>query len=384
MGGIGIARGAQTSLLLARGDPLARVAYLLLTVAVTVAAWFALAAIASPFITVKGSGTSDSIRVENARNQRTPLPLKYATRIEALPGVASISYLDLQLVLCGADTVTVNASGGSAIAKADSGYFDDEFDAATIRRWREDPLGLLVNRAAAEKCGWRVGQGIEPMDLRGQPMPLHISGVGLDKSDNLGATAHYDYINNEHSIVAGKGNVMMFHVDARDPTDNQALAARIEAEFAHDDPPVTAYPDTVREDARSRMGKVQYLVALVMGALFLSCLLVLASVMAHAATERRAKLGMLRVLGFPRRVLAGGYVLEVLGIVAIGAVLGMALGQVVLHFLPGLLKGQLLRVAPAPWAWTLLPVWLVLLTVLSLLQPCLLAWRSRPLDCRED
>lgn len=384
MGGMGVTRGTQTSLLLARGGPLARVAYLLLTVAVTVAAWFALAAIASPYITVKRNGTSDSIRVENARNRRTPLPLKYAARIEAMPGVASIRYVDLQLVLCGADTVTVNAVGGSAIANADSGYFGDEFDAATIQGWREDPLGLLVNRAAAEKCGWRAGQGVEPMDLRGQSMPLHISGVGTEKSDDLAAIAHYDYINNEHSLVAGKGNVMMFQVDARNTSDNEALAVRIDAEFAHDDPPVTAYPDTVREDARSRLGKVQYLVALVMCALFLSCLLVLASVMAHAATERRAKLGMLRVLGFPRRVLAGGYVLEVLGIVAIGAVIGMALGQLVLHFLPGLLKGQLLRVAPAPWAWTLLPVWLCVLAVLSLLQPCLLAWRSRPLDCRED
>ena len=121
-----------------------------------------------------------------------------------------------------------------------------------------------------------------------------------------------------------------------------------------------------------------------MGALFLSCLLVLASVMAHAATERRATLGMMRVLGFPRRVLAGGYVLEVLGIVLCGAVLGMALGQVVLHYLPLVLKGQLLRVAPAPWAWSLLPIWLAVMAALSLLQPCLLALRARPLDCREN
>lgn len=380
---MGFSRGARTALLLARGGPLARVMYLCLTVAVTVAAWFALAAIASPFIAVRGSGTSDAVRVDNARSQRQPLPLKYAARIESVPGVAAVKYLDLQLVQCGSDTVTVNAVGGSVIIDTDS--FDDEYDAASIERWQQDPLGMLVSRAAAEKCNWRVGQGIEPLDLRaGKPMPLNISGIGLSTSTSLNATAHYEYINNEHSLAAGKGYVLMFYASAADPADNQAMAARIDAEFAHDDPPVSAYPDAVRENARSRIGNVQYLVMLVMGALFLSCLLVLASVMAHAATERRAKLGMLRVLGFPRRVLAGGYALEVLGIVVFGALLGMALGQVALHFLPGLLKGNFLRVAPAPWAWTLLPVWLTLLAALSLLQPCLLVWRSRPIDCRED
>ncbi|HET9047418.1 MAG TPA: FtsX-like permease family protein [Chiayiivirga sp.] len=382
--GIDLLKGTQTSLLLARTGPLARFSYLCLTVAVTVAAWFALAAIASPFITPKGGGTSDSIRVDNARNKRTPLPLKYAVRIEALPGVASLSYLDLQLIQCGADMVTVNAVGGSTVAKADVTYFENEFDADALERWQKDRLGLLVSRAAAAKCGWQLGQGIEPMSIAGKPMPLHISGVGLLDNDDLSAMAHFDYINEEHSMVAKPGNVMMIHVDASAPGQNQALAARIEAAFAHDDPPVAAYPDTVREDARSRMGKVQYLVVLVMGALFLSCLLVLASVMAHAATERRTTLGMMRVLGFPRRVLAGGYVLEVLGIVLCGAVLGMALGQVVLHYLPLVLKGQLLRVAPAPWAWSLLPIWLALMAALSLLQPCLLALRARPLDCREN
>ncbi len=143
--------------------------------------------------------------------------------------------------------------GGSTVAKADIAYFENEFDAAALERWQKDPLGLLVSRAAAAKCGWQLGQGIEPMSIVGKPMPLHISGIGLVESDGLSATAHFDYINEEHSMVAKPGNVMMMHVDATDPSQNQALAARIEAAFAHDDPPVTAYPDTVREDARSRI-----------------------------------------------------------------------------------------------------------------------------------
>lgn len=378
--GIGIASSIQASLLLTRASNPARLGYLLLTVAVTVAGWFSLAALASPFLAVKKNADVDAIRVDNARNARTPLPIRYAARIAAIPGVASVSYEDLQMVLCGSSTVTVNALGW---VKTDDAARLTGFDHNATQRWLKDSWGLLVSQSAARTCGWHVGQGIEPSDIKGQPIPFHVIGVSAAKDSDPSALAHYDYINNLHPLIAGRGNVMMYFVDAKEPAENQALAARIEAEFVHDDPPVTAYPDTAREDARARFGKVQYLVALVMGALFLLCLLVLASVMAHTAVERRDKLGMLRVLGFPRRVLAASYVLEVLGIVVIGAALGIALGQVVLHYLPGLLKGQLLRVAPAPWAWTLLPVWLALLAALSLLQPCFLAARSRPLDCQE-
>jgi putative ABC transport system permease protein len=378
--GIGIAQATQVCVLLVRSSRLARVAYLALTIAVTVAGWFVLAALASPFVTVKRDRAVDSIVVNNARSARNPLPVKYAARLAAIQGVASVDFIDLQMLECGSSTVTVNALGW---ANPDDASRVTGFDRQAVKRWTSDPLGALVSQSAASLCGWRLGQGIEPPDIRKRPIPLHVSGIATARDSDPWLLAHYDYINNQHPLVAGKGRVLKYEVQAVNPADNSSLAARIETAFAHDDPPVTAYPDTAREDARTRLGKVQYLVALVMGALFMLCLLVLASVMAHAAVERRDKLGMLRVLGFPRRILAAGYVLEVIAIIVVGAGLGSVLGQLVLRYLPNLLQGQLLRVAPAPWAWTLLPVWLALLAALSLLYPCLLAARSRPLDCQE-
>lgn len=377
---IGFPRAFIAALQIARGGSAGRPAYLLLTVAMTVAAWFALSALASPFISVRHDVDSDNIRVENARNPQQWLPVKYAARLAAMPGVRHITYFDLQLLACGDVMVTVNAVGGT---DPDSYIASGGWDSQAANAWREDPVGLLISPEAAKACGWRAGQGIEPMTAFGHPAAFHVVAVSDKEGNGPFAFAHYDYINRGQS-VAKTGNVMAFFVEAQRPADNETLAARIDAEFAHDDPPVTAYPDTAREDARSRLGKVQYLIALVATALFLSCLLVLASVMAHAAAERRAKLGMLRVLGFPRRVLVAGYVIEVVGIVCLGAMLGIALGQVLLHYLPIWLRGQMLRVAPAPWAWMWLPSWLLLLAVLALLRPASLALRARPLDCRED
>lgn len=370
----------MVALWLANSGHWARLVYLVMTVAAMIAGWLVLAALASPFLQIGQSAeVDDSLRVVNARNKNTPLPLKYADRIAAVAGVAAVRYVDLQMLLCGDSTVTVSAVGGPKDAAA---YKRSGHDAASVARWQADPIGILASRSAAKLCGWQVGQGIEPLDVKGQPLPFHVSGVAAMEDDDPGVLAHYDYVNRQHSLVAGTGFVLSYSVEAKAPQDNQSVAARIDAEFAHDDPPVTAYPDTAREDARSRFGKVQYLVALVMGALFLSCVLVLASVMAFAAEERRSQLGVLCVLGFSRPVLASSFVLEVLGIILSGALAGIALGELALHYLPVWLQGSFLRVMPAPWAYQLLPLWLGVLALITLLRPCLVALHAQPLDCR--
>lgn len=93
-------------------------------------------------------------------------------------------------------------------------------------------------------------------------------------------------------------------------------------------------------------------------------------VMAFAAEERRSQLGVLRVLGFCRG--AGiQFVLEVLGIILSGALAGIALGELALHYLPVWLQGSFLRVMPAPWAYQLLPLWLGVLALITFLQAVL-------------
>lgn len=366
--------------LVGNGD-LRRPAYLVLTVAVAIAAWLVLAAMASPFLQVASADGEDRLQVSNARNQSTPLPLGYAERISRVQGVKESTWLDLQTLACGNDSVTVSAVGGSGVENLPELR---DVDATVMGRWRDDPLGLFVSSAAARACGWRIGQGIEPLDVRGEPLAFHVVGMLDTGTDALTAIAHYEYVNRARSVFAGVDRVLRFHVTAHDPGDNQALAARIDAAFSADDPRVVAYPDTAREDARSRFGKVQYLLMLVMGAVILSCLLVMASVMLHAVAQRRQQMGLMRALGFSRKVLALAFMLEVLGIIASGAVLGILAGRLIVQYLPQWLEGQFLQIVQAPWAWHLLPAWLTVLAVVTLFYPCLAAWRAHPLDSRTE
>jgi hypothetical protein len=358
-----------------------RVGYLTITLAVTVAAWLVLAALASPFIDTTANATSDSgITVRNARSSQQMLPIRYAQRITAISGVRDIVYRDLKLVSCpDGSTVTINAIGGSG---ADRVARANGYSVESVVRWQDDPLGLLVSAAAADNCGWKTGAGISPPDeIKQSALPMHISGVAVKvaKQGDTSALAHYPYINRD-SYVAGENNAISFSVSAKDPNQQETLAARIESEFTHDDPPVAAYPDTLSENARARFGKVQYLIVLVIGALLLCCALTLSSIMAHAAAERRPHFALLRVLGFGRRTLLLGFFMETLAIMLAGVALGALLGWSARNFIADQLRDMFGFLDLAPWAWRLMPLWLCALLVVSLVPPCLIAWRTRTTD----
>ncbi len=376
--------GTIVALQLARAEMVAhlhRSAYLGLMLSVTIAAWLFLAAMASAFLTPDGAQSTDSgVRVANARSAQKMLPLRYADRLSAIPGVRDITYLDLSMIECpDGTTVTINALGGNGSERSahEDGYSDSD-----IARWKSDPLGVLIGAGTARHCGWKTGMGVSPPDAFNQrQVPMHVAGIatGNSNDDDTSAIAHFEYINRS-SHFAGRDQVIRFTVTAHDAKAQEALAARIEAEFAHDDPPVTAYPDTVSENARARFGRVQCLLALVMGALFLCCTLAVASVMAHAAAERRPQLAVLRVLGFPRRTLLLGFALELATVITVGVLFGTLIGWIALSYMPAALRDLFGMLHFAPWAWRLMPLGLGALFVIALVAPFVVSMRVRPTD----
>ncbi len=346
-----------------------------------VATWLGLATLASPFVQGNSVASKDAqITVRNARRGKA-LPERYASRIEALANARDVTYLDLQIVTCNGagDTVTLNALGGQGV---DRDLMQAGVNARSQARWKADPLGILMTAKDAARCGWRAGMGVQPADIRNRPLPIHISGIFTTKpGERTGyAYAHFAYVNRT-APFAGEHQVLAIYVYAANPRASDALAARIDHEFAHDDPPVQASPNTITQNAWSRFGKVQYLLIFVMGAIFLCSALVLVSVLAHAAAQRRAQMGLLRVFGFPRRLLWSAWLLEGWVILLLGTLLGTATGLAGIDYLST--AASVLQIhAPPSWVWLSLPVGLLVLLVAALVAPTWVVMRVRPIDCR--
>jgi len=353
-------------------------AYLIITLAITTAAWLTLATLAAPYM---GGRDSEGIGViiRNGSQNSGSLPLHYARRIEAIPGARDVFWYGLQPVNCTAATmVTLNALGGPGtdgrLAKK------QKIPAATLRRWNADPLGAIISDAAASKCGWQIGQGVDPPNISGDKhVALHIIGI-FPSSFPLGIV-HYDYINRAAPGLQGKDSVVTFFASADDPRKDEVLAARIEAAFAHDFPSVNVTTNTTEQDAWARYGKVQQLVGFVMAAILLCAASVFVSVLAHASAQRKPRFALLQVLGFRRATLFGAFMQELLVIVVLGVLLGLGLTRLVTHELASTFFGFLANGAPA-WAWWGLPTWLAVLVAAALAWPAGFIARVRPADYR--
>ena len=368
LAGLGIANGLR------------RCAYLVVTLAVTAASWLLLATMASPFL-FDPSPSDNGIVVRNARSPQQPLPMRYASRIEALSDTGDVVYMALKFVSCpDASMITLNAIGGSGTMRE---LRKSGFPLEAIERWQNDPLGVLLDEETATRCQWKVGTGISPLDeISRQPLPLHITATAANTdSTDAAATAHYEYIN-RNSSMAGADRVNKIYVQAAHRDRQEALAAQIESEFAHDDPPVSAYPDTESDNVRDRFSNVQYLLGVVMCALLLCCILVLVSVLAHATTERRSQLALLLVLGFPRSILLAGFAIECLILLLTGMLLGALLGLTAIGSLPDSLHVIFVASRPPTWVWWLMPVLLCAVSMVALLFPTAIIARIRPVDCR--
>lgn len=361
-------------------------AYLIVTLAITTAAWLSLAAVGAPYQSGT-AGQSFGITIRNGSQNSGELPLHYADRIEAIRGARDVFWYGIQPVKCTAATmVALYAFGGPG---TDKPLLKHKVPAVMMQRWKADPLGMVISDAAASKCGWQTGQGVDPPTVvlggsgpqrNGKHLALHI--IGIFPAPFPQGLVHYDYVNRAAPGMQGKDKVVTFFASAADPRDNEALAARIEAAFAHDFPAVNATTNATEQDAWARFGKVQQLLAFVMAAILLCAASVLVSVLAHAAAQRKSRFALLQVLGFRRPALFGAFALELLATAMLGALLGVGLEKLLAKLAPtaiGFLSGG---VHVPSWAWWGLPVWLAVLVTMALAWPAGSIAKVRPADYR--
>lgn len=280
------------------------------------------------------AGASDDLLgVMNAAGRTQPLPMAAMSRIASEPDVAAVAYM-VRLrgyVNVEKNVVSVSASDPRLMDEVNGrelGLTPELLSALGQTRDR-----VLVGRALAEAQGWSVGQRITVTAFQtalkdgSRDWRFEIAGIFEGESDNTDTyfmLARYDYINTARA--RGAGMVDAFVVRPAAGVSPGTLAARIDALFANSATPTRTQSEKQFLEAFLRQyADVGLIINLVVGAAFVTLLMIVINTMVFAVRERTFEIGMLKTLGFSRGQILTLILGETLFLFAVGGILGLIL-----------------------------------------------------------
>jgi putative ABC transport system permease protein len=189
-----------------------------------------------------------------------------------------------------------------------------------VKAWIDDPTGALVGPLLAEKLGWKVGERVViQAPVPGGVVETTIRAV-MDYRLDAGLYLHRKYFS---QLTGDEGRTNMFWVLAKTRGDVDRITAALDREL--ENAPVPARAMTERQwqlQFLEMLGNINALLGSVGVATGFALLLITANSLAMSARERRNESAVLRVLGFPRKAIAGLLLGEALAYGLAAALLG--------------------------------------------------------------
>ena len=309
-----------------------------------------LAGVYASFTAGEDRAAADRLVVVNKVNFTQPLPIAYYNRVRSVAGIRQVThanwfggyYQDPKnfLVVMAVEPETY------------TDIFSRDFDFAPEARqaFIRTRTGAMVGEAMARKWGWKVGDrvpiasNIFSQRNGSHTWDLDIVGIFTGKTpqnDTNFMFFQYNYFDETRSL--GKDTIGWLVLQTANSADNDPIAKTIDAMFVNS----TAETATDTEKAfnkafAAQFGNIALIVILVVGAAFVTILMIVGNTMALTIRERTREIGVLKTLGF-----SGGRIL--------GLVLGESVLLALLGGLPGLALAALVTVLLRPSVSNLLP-----------------------------
>nr|WP_316654767.1 ABC transporter permease [uncultured Gellertiella sp.] len=278
--------------------------------------------------------------VTNKAGKGQALPLSDLNQITGTKGVAASVYTARMrsFVTNEKNVVVVSAVDPqrmAAVMGEELGLSADMLTALDQARDR-----VLVGKALAQTQGWTVGQRISVTAFQTGKMDgtrdwnFEIAGIfegNSAKVDTYFMIGRYDYFN--ATRARDKDSVDAFVIVPASGVDPGVLAPKIDALFANSAAPTkTQSEKQFLEAFVKQIADVGAIINLVVGAAFVTILMIVINTMAFAVRERTFEIGVLKTLGFSRGRIMGLILSETLFIFVVGGVLGVVVAGILSLF----------------------------------------------------
>jgi putative ABC transport system permease protein len=362
-----------------------RAILMMVSILIAFAIFGVLAGFERAFHAGQDAAAADRLVTVNKINFTQPLPYAYYNRVRGVDGVRQVTlaswfggyYQEPKnfLVVMAVQPESYMAMYGNELD------FTDEVRRAFMR----ERTGALVGESAARKWGWKVGDrvpigsNIFTQKNGSRTWDLDIVGIIRNKVPQVDTTfvlIQYDYFNETRSF--GTDTVGWLVLRTVSPDANDRVSKTIDATFANS----TAETSTDTEKAFNKafiaqFGNIALIVALVVGAAFVTILMIIGNTMVMAVRERTREIGVLKALGFSGARILWLVLAESIALAFFGGLPGLALAVVASLFLRQSLTNFVPGIAVTPGIALLGVALMLALGVLTGLAPALNAMRLK-------
>ena len=208
------------------------------------------------------------------------------------------------------------------------------------KAWLADRTGMLVGRNLADKFGWKVGD-VVPISsniytrtdgTRVWPLKVALIAEPTAAVPNTNALfMNYEYLNESRSSLKDQISQVIFVT--KSPEMDDVVAKKIDEGFANSSVQTRTTTSTAfTKSFVAQLGNVTLIITAVVGAAFVSILLVIGNTMIMAIRERTREIAVMKTIGFSAARIFRMIILETVMLSFVGGILGLALGMYVLVY----------------------------------------------------
>ncbi len=277
------------------------------------------------------------------------LPKSLLERIEAIPGVAEVTYANW---FGGIYQDPKNFFANEAVAANFLQLYPEwQMPEAERAAFRATRTGAVAGERLAQRFHWRLGDKIPlqatifPQKNGENTWTLDLEGIFHERDPKQRGQEEVLYFNWDYFDEArafGNGNVGWYITRVADPAATGGIARAIDALSENSDHETKTQTERAFQASFvSQFGDVGLIVGAIMGAVFFTLLLLTGNTMAQAVRERIPELAVLKTLGFSHRAVLLLVLAESVLLIALGGILGMALAAAAVSALSTQLGGQI-------------------------------------------
>jgi putative ABC transport system permease protein len=264
-----------------------------------------------------------------------PLPFAYLQRLQAVPGVTTITYI-LQIggtYIRPTQHLAVLMTEPKSFFRLDQ---DMKVSQADLQALAQTRIGALATPVLAQKYGWKRGDLITmksgtPQKNGSSNWQFRIIGF-YDLTlapDAPVLIANYSYADNAQA--ANRGTVLQYWSLIANPRDAAPISRAIDNLFVNS--PVQTRTMSQKDATQSlftRLGNISFFLDAIIAAVFFTLLLLVGNALMQSYRERIRELALLKTLGFSDTLIAGLVMTEALLLCLASAVLGLGLAWIAL------------------------------------------------------